>query len=421
LRGLTRTTFSALGVRNFKLFFTGQLISQVGNWITSIALVLLVLHKTRSGLALGLLTVCQFGPILLLGPFAGLMADRSDKRRLLIITQALEMLQSFALAALAFTRNAPLPAFYVAALAGGVLLAFDTPVRRAFVVELVPEEQVQNAVTLHSALMTGSRVIGPAIAGALVTTAGFGWCFAIDGVTYLAVLYCLWRMRPAELRRPPATQRGGGQVRAGLSYVRRVPELWVVLVMMTAVGTLAFNFPVVLPLFVERTFRGSDATFTLFYSVISVGSLAGALAATHRRSVTIATIARTSAAFGGTMLLLAASPNLATSFPIALLLGAASVSFMTLSTALIQLRSDPAMRGRVVALQSMVMLGSAPIGGPLVGAVCDWFGARGGLVVGGLAAVGAAIWGHVAGRNLDPTRRAQVDTQPGPPADVSAI
>jgi len=185
---VVRRTFQSLRVRNFRLFFGGQLISQAGTWLTTIALTLLVLHLTNSGVAIGALVACQFGPVLLFGAYGGLVADRSDKRRLLLITQTLEMLQSFTLAFLAFMHHPPLAAFYVTAVAGGCMLAFDNPARRSFVVEMVPEADVQNAVTLNSALMTSSRVIGPAVAGVLVVTAGFGWCFTIDAVSYLAVI-----------------------------------------------------------------------------------------------------------------------------------------------------------------------------------------------------------------------------------------
>lgn len=405
LRGITRKTFAALSVRNFRLFFVGQSISQIGNWLTSVAVILLVLHRTHSGFAVGLMTACQFGPILILGPWAGLMADRWDKRNILLVTQALEMLQSLALAALAFLPNAPLPAFYVASLAGGIMFAFDTPARRAFVAELVPPEQIHNAVTLHSALMTGSRVVGPALAGVLITTVGFGWAFVVDAVSYLAVIECLRRMKPDELRRPRTTGRAKGQLRDGIAYIRSVPELRVPLIMMTVVGTLTFNFPVVLPLFIQETLHGSDVTYTTTYSVLSLGSLVAALAAANRGTVTLATIVRTCAVFGLTMFALAASPNLAVALPMALALGAASLSFMTLSTALVQLRAEPGMRGRVLALQSMVFLGSTPIGGPLLGAVCDAFGARAGLVVGGLAAVGAAAWGYSRSGRIDDVPR----------------
>jgi MFS family permease len=401
LRTVTRRTFRALEVHNFRLFFVGQSISQIGNWLTSVAVILLVLHRTHSGLAVGLMTACQFGPMLIVGPWAGLIADRFDKRRILLVTQALEMLQSLALAALAFLEDAPLPAFYAVALAGGFMFAFNTPARRAFVAELVPPEEIHNAVTLHSALMTGSRVIGPALAGALITTVGFGWAFVVDAVSYLAVIECLRRMKPEELRRPITTGRRKGQLKAGIAYIRSVPELKIPLIMMTVIGTLTFNFQVVLPLFVLESLDGTDTTYTLTYSVLSAGSLIAALAAAHRGTVGVPTIVRTAAVFGLTMFALAASPNLFVAMPVALAVGAASLSFMTLSTALVQLQADPGMRGRVLALQSMVFLGSTPIGGPLVGAVCDAFGPRSGLILGGLAAIGAAGWGYLKSRNLE--------------------
>ncbi len=395
-----RDTFRSLHVRNFRLFFWGQLISQVGSWLTSVALVLLVLHRTGSGIGVGTLVALQFGPVLLLGAWAGLIADRSDKRRLLLTTQALQMLQSFALATLAFLPNAPTWAFYVTALVGGLILSFDNPARRSFVSEMVPAEDIQNAVSLNSALMTSSRIVGPALAGLLVVTVGFGWCFTVDAVSYLAVLAGLWMMRPAELLQPPVTERAKGQVRDGLRYVRRTDELWIPLVMMAVVGTLTFNFSVVLPLFVERSLGGTDATYTLLYSVLSVGSLLGALIAARRRHVSIATIATASLVFGGAMLVFSVMPTLRAAFPTALVVGLASVGFMTASTAMMQLRSDPQMRGRVLALQAIVFLGSTPVGGPLLGFVCDAFGPRAGVALGGLAAIAAAGWGVLAARRV---------------------
>src|SRR3954454_2915308 len=186
--GRTKRKFHSLWVRNFRLFFIGQLISNSGNWLTMVGLVLLVLHRTNRGLAVGLLTACQFGPILLLSPWAGVIADRSNKRRLLLLTQSLEMAQSFVLGALAFMHHAPIWSFYATALAGGTMLAFDNPVRRSFVTEMVPAADVPNAVTLYSALVNVSRIFGPALAGLLVVTVGFGWAFVIDALSYVAVL-----------------------------------------------------------------------------------------------------------------------------------------------------------------------------------------------------------------------------------------
>jgi MFS family permease len=405
-----RTTFRSLRYRNYRLFFTGQLVSQAGTWLTMIALVLLVLHRTdKSGLAIGILTACQFAPILVLGAFGGLVADRYDKRRLLLVTQTLEMLQSFGLAALAFIPGTPLIAFYLMALAGGTMLAFDNPARRSFVSEMTPTGDLQNAVTLNSALMTSSRVIGPAIAGLLVVTVGFGWCFTIDAISYLAVIASLWMMRTEELYPAPVASRARGQVREGLRYVRRVADLRIPLIMMTVVGLLTFNFSVVIPLFVEKTLGGSDSTYTLLYSVLSLGSLAGALFASHRHFIGIRTIVVAALGFGATMMVFSIAPNLAASFPIALVVGFASVMFMTSSSAVVQLRSDPSMRGRVLALQAIVFIGSTPIGGPILGFVCDQFGARGGLLLGGVAALAAGAWGARAIRHM-PEGRSDVTT-----------
>lgn len=393
-RTASSETFRSMRIRNFRLFFVGQLVSQVGNWLTLVAQALLVLHITDgNGVAVGVLTAAQFLPVLLLGAWAGLVADRSDKRRLLLVVQSAAMLQSFVLAALAFTDSPPLLAVYAVAMAGGVATAFDNPARRAFVVEMVPETHVQNAVSLNSALMTSSRLVGPALAGLLVATVGYGWCFAVDGISYVAVLAGLWRMDPHALRRNPPAAAKRGQVREGIRYARSVPELWVPLTMMALIGTFAFNFSVVMPLYVTKTFDASATTFTILFSVVSVGSVVGALLSARRTTASIKDVTVGALLFGVSMLALAAAPSLAVSFPLAIFMGFASIVFMTASTAIVQMRAAPEMRGRVLALQAIVFLGSTPIGGPVIGAVCEAFGARMGFVVGGVAALGAAALG----------------------------
>jgi MFS family permease len=398
LRGAARGRTRALRSRNFRLFFIGQLISNSGNWLTMVALTLLVLHLTNSGVAVGALSACQFGPILVLSPFAGLVADRSNKLRLLKTTQIGEMCQSVALAALAFTHHPPLAALYGTALAGGCLLAFDNPVRRSFVTEMVPKEDVANAVTLYSALVNSSRIFGPALAGLLVVTVGFGWCFALDAVTYLAVLAALWMMRTEELRVVPVTPRGKGQVREGLRYVRNMPDLWVPFVMLAVVGTLSYNFSVVFPLFVEHALRGNDASYTAVYALFSVGALVGAIVVADRTTVGVRNIVVGAGAFGASMLVLSAVPNVGATFPVAALVGFTSIVFMTATTAIVQIRAEPRMHGRVLALQTVLMIGTTPVGGPIMGAVADAFGARIPLVIGGIAALGAAAFGLAAGR-----------------------
>jgi len=399
-----RRTLSSLRWRNFRLFFVGQTISQTGNWLTNVTLTLLILHRTGSGAAVGLLAACQYGPILLLSAWAGVIVDRSNKRNLLCITQALEMCESFALAALAFMHHAPLAAFYGIAVAGGALLALDNPARRTFVNEMVPAGDVPNAVTLYSAMNSIARIAGPALAGLLILTAGYGWCFTADAISYLTVLTALAMMRPAELRRTPVTPRGAGQVRAGLKYIASVPDLWITFVMLLLVGTISYNFAVVIPLLVEKGLHGGDGTYTLIYSAFSAGGLAGALLVARRSTVTIHTVAAGAASLGAAMLVLSAVPDVALAFLVAALVGAASVAYMTATTAIAQIRTEPHMIGRVLAIQTVLLIGTTPIGGPILGAIADAAGARTPVLIGGVAALAAAAFGVLAARRLDPGR-----------------
>ncbi|HEX2577371.1 MAG TPA: MFS transporter [Aquihabitans sp.] len=387
------STFRSLRHRNFRLFFTGQLISQTGTWLTMVTQTLLVLSLTTSGVTLGLLTAFQFGPMLLLGAWAGAVADRADKRRLLMTVQALAMVQSTALGIVVLAGWASIPAIFALAAVQGVLTAFDNPARRSFVVEMVPTEDLSNAVSLNSAVMTGSRVVGPAAAGALVLWVGYGWPFILDAVTYVAVLAGLALMRPSELNRSAPTPKAKGQVRQGLRYIRSQPGLFVPLVMMALIGTFAFNFSVTIPLLVDGPLDGDTTTFTLLFSVLSAGSLLGALLTARRTEVTSRQLVVAAGAFGVTMLLLAAAPGLGSAFVVAVLLGLASIGFMTSSTAIVQVLAGPEYRGRVLAIQGMVFLGSTPIGGPLVGWVADVAGPRAAVAVGGIACLVAAAYG----------------------------
>lgn len=393
LSTFTDETFRSLRTRNFRLFFTGQVISQVGNWMTLVVQTLLVLKITDSGIALGVLMISQYGPVLLLGPWAGLIADRSDKRRLLIVVQSMAMLQSFVLAALAFMPHPPLYGLYLAALFGGITLAFDHPARRAFVVEMVEIQDVPNAVSLNSALMTGSRIVGPALAGLALATIGFGWAFIADGVSYIAVIVAFAMMRTSELQRSTPAKRESGQIRAGFRYARSVPDIWTPLIMMAIVGTLTYNFQVVFPLFTTRDLGGSKVTFTLLFSVMSMGALVGALAAARRRHIALRTVALSSIAFGAGMAVMSVTPNIWLAYPVSFLIGLASIAFLTAATGIFQINSTPEMRGRVLALQAMVFLGSTPIGGPILGWICERYGARWGIAVGAVAAIGAGLWG----------------------------
>jgi MFS family permease len=393
-------TFRSLRHRNFRLFFFGQLISNSGNWLTTVAVVLLVLHRTNSGFAVGLITACQFGPILLLSAWAGLIADRSDKRKLLMVTQALEMAQSCTLAVLAFIPHSPIIAFYITAAAGGCMLAFDNPVRRSFVTEMVGVEDVPNAVTLYSALVNASRIVGPALAGLLIVVAGFGWCFTIDALSYAFVLVALWMMRPAELRRVPVTPRGRGQVRDGIRYVASVPELWISFTMLAIIGTISYNFGVIFPLFIEKGLHGGDGAYTLVYSVFGLGALVAAIAVARRSHVAFRQIVVGAAAFGLALFLFAAVPSVAVSFPVVALVGVTSIMYMTATTSIVQVRADPQMHGRVLALQTVLLIGTTPIGGPILGAIADSLGPRSIVIIAAIAPLVAAAFGAIAGRAL---------------------
>ncbi|MEZ5239062.1 MAG: MFS transporter [Microthrixaceae bacterium] len=400
LRAFSSSTFASLRERNFRLFFIGQGISQVGNWMTLVTQTLLVLELTRSGIALGLLAAAQFLPVLLFGPLAGLVADRSDKRRLLFVVQSVSMLQSLGLAALAFSGDPPVWSIYLLATVGGFTVALDNPTRRSLVVEMVDEPMVPNAVALNTTMMTSSRIIGPALAGLVVATAGFGAAFLLDGLSYVAVLTSLLLIRVADLHPSTPASRGRGQVRAGIRYVRRDPALFVPMVIMAVVGTFGFNHSTVLPLFAVRDLHGGDSTYTLLFSVLSVGALLGSLIAARRESVQVRTVGASAVAFGASLALLAVTPGLATAIPAAVLMGATSVAFLTASTAMVQLRARPEMRGRVLALQAMLFLGSTPIGGPIIGWLSETFGARVGLLTGATATLLAGAWGLLRSREV---------------------
>ncbi len=397
-----RTTFLSLRNRNFRLFFIGHLISNTGNWLTNVALTLLVLSLTDNGLAVGILAACQYGPVFFLSAWAGAVADRSDKRRFLFITQSLSMLQSFALAVMAFMPNPPLPAFYVLAVLGGILLSFDNPLRRSFVPEMVRQDDIANAVVLNSLVINVSRIFGPTLAGLLIVTLGYGWCFTIDAFSYLAVLICLFMMRPEELRRRPPKPRAKGEVRDGIRYIRSVPVLWIPMAMLAAIGILAYNFTVTLPLFVTGALHSNDAMFTLLYATFSFGSVVGALVVANRGLVSVRTIVIGAGLLGLCMLALASIPSVRAGFPIMLLLGASSILYMTSTTANVQVTARPDMHGRILALQSSLMIGGTLIGAPVLGFLADVAGTRAPIVLGGLVCIGAAILGGYALRAQAP-------------------
>ncbi|HEY4218698.1 MAG TPA: MFS transporter [Gemmatimonadaceae bacterium] len=392
-------TFLSLRNRNFRLFFIGQTISNTGNWLTNIALTLLVLKLTGSGFAVGAVTACQYGPILFLSAWGGAIADRSDKRKMLLVTQTIEMAQSICLAVLAFMPHPPLAGLYIVAVMGGIVLSFDNPLRRSFVTEMVVEEDIPNAVVLYSTVVNVSRVFGPALAGLLVVTLGYGWCFTIDAATYIAVLFCIVVMRPNELHRQPPKPRAKGEVREGLRYMFSIPLLWISFAMLAAIGTLSYNFNVTLPLFVTGGLHSNDAMFTVLYSVFSLGAVLSALVVAHRGLVKMRHILIGAVGMGITMLVLSAAPNVGTAVPVMFVVGMTSILYMTSTTAIVQVTAKREMHGRLLALQTVLVGGTGLIGGPVCGLLADALGGRAPIVLGGVVCLAAAGFGFAADRH----------------------
>jgi MFS family permease len=395
-------TFQSLVTYNFRLFFVGQLISNTGNQLTNVALILFVLKLGHSGLAVGALAACQFGPLVVLSAWAGAVADRTDKRRALLVTQSLEMAQSATLAVLAFLPHPSLLVLYALAFAGGVLLAFDNPLRRSFVPEMVSKEDLPNAVVLYSTIVALSQVSGPALAGALVTTVGFGWCFALDALTYLAVIACLVMMRTSALFRQPPKARTGREVREGLAYVASVPRLWISFAMFACVGLFFFNLRVALPLLVTRSLHGTGVAFAVLCAIMSSGAVVGTLVVAHKRLVELRQVVVGALALGCAMLLLSVMPSVHAAVIAAFFVGAAGIVYMTASTTIAQIDIRRDMHGRVLALQTALIGGAALVGGPLVGQIADLAGGRAPIAVGGVVCLLAAGLGELGRRRFPP-------------------
>ena len=393
--GFTRT-FASLSNRNFRIFFTAQIVSVTGTWMQSIAQMWLVLHLTGSGVALGITAALQFTPILLFGTWGGLLADRLDKRKLLMITQSAAGIVALVLAGLTLGGVVQLWMVFVLAFSLGMVNVFDNPARQSFVTEMVGKDQISNAVSLNSAVFTLARVIGPAVAGVLIAFVGTGWCFLYNGLSYFPVVLALLLMRPSELLRGLPAVRARGQIRAGISYAWKRPELRFPLLLMLVVGTLAFNFSVLMPLMARFVFNSGASTFGLLMSFMGAGAFVGALVSANRARPTQRLLALAGVAFGGLLIGAALAPTLPIELLVLLPMGAAMVTFQATANSLLQLNSDPAFRGRVMALYVMVFLGTTPIGGPIIGWIAQQFGARVGLGLGGLAtliASAALLWG----------------------------
>ncbi len=428
VRAAARRTFAALRVRNYRLYFCGQVVSVSGTWMQSVAQGWLVLRLTGSGVDLGVVTALQFVPMLFLGSWGGLIADRLDKRRLLYATQTSALVVALTLAALTLSGSIVLWQLYLMAALLGVVNLFDNPARQSFVLEMVGRDLVPNAVSLNSVLMNSARVIGPAIGAVLIAgighgDTGIGICFLVNAASYLSVLVALALMRPSELHRTPPVPKAKGQVREGLRYVRGEPALLYPLLVIAVVGIFAFNFTVTLALLARFTFHSGAGTYGAFTSCMGAGAVVGGLVVAHRSRPSARALCGIGLAFGVCIAAVAAAPTPVVAMVCLVPMGAAAIAFIATANGTLQLAADPSMRGRVMALYAIGFLGSTPIGAPLVGAIATATSPRVALAVGAVATVAASaplLWVHwraAAGAGRDPGS-VPTDAEPGEVADL---
>ena len=394
-----KKSFDSLQVPNYRRYFTGQVVSLSGNWMQTVAEVWLILSLTDSGFAVGITTALQFLPILLVGAWGGALADRFSKRRLMLATQALMMLPPLILVAV--TASGAVQPWMVFGLVfiRGTLIAIDNPARQAFVMEIVGKDRIVNAVSLNSVIVHTARVAGPAVAGILIATIGVAPCFALNAATFLVMIWALWSMDGHRINVAARSPRDDRGVMNAVRYVRATPELGVPLMLMAIVGTLGLNFHVVLPLLAKLTFAGGATSYAVLVSAMGVGSVIGALITGARGQTGLDVIAFSALSFGTLAGLAAFMPSMATEIPVLALLGAAAVTFAAAINSTLQLVVTPEMRGRVMALYTVVFLGSTPIGGPLVGWISETYDPRYALAMAafsGLLAAASAFWirGH---------------------------
>lgn len=391
-----RRSFNSLEVPNYRRYFAGQMISLSGTWMQTVAALWLILTLTDSGIAVGLTTALQFLPMLLIGAWGGLLADRFPKRKLLMTTQALMAIPAVGLFAVTAAGVVTPWMVYLAVFAMGSVNAVDNPARQSFVMEMVGPDRVVNAVSLNSVIVQMARIVGPALAGILIAGFGVVPCFGLNALTFVAMIVALWGMDTARLHTEPVAPPEPGAIRAGLRYVLRTPELAVPLALMALVGTLGFNFQVVLPLLAKFSFDGDATTYAVMVSAMAVGSIAGALVNGAHGRTGPRLIAGGALAFGAAALLSAAMPSLAFEIPMLALLGAAAVTFAATINSTLQLAVAPKMRGRVMALYSVVFLGSTPIGGPLTGWLAETYDPRVALLLAGITGLSAAWAAHIS-------------------------
>ncbi|MDQ1670565.1 MAG: hypothetical protein QOE40_2626 [Actinomycetota bacterium] len=384
-------TFRSLAVRNYRYYFAGQAVSVAGTWMQRVAQDWLVLEITDSPVAVGIATSLQFLPTLLFGLYGGVIVDRIDRRRAIITTQAVAALLATTLAIVTIADVVTLPMVYVLAFLLGLVTVIDVPARQAFVTEMVGPDDYVNAQALNSTIHNAGRLIGPAIAGILIASVGAGAAFTINAASFVAVLVGLLRIDSSQLRPVTALVRAKGQAREGLRYVWSHPDLRACMLLVAVVALFGQNFRVVLPVLARETFHGDAQVYGWLTSALGAGAVLGALASAARASATAWSLMIWTFAFAVANVLALVSPLLGVALVAMVALGVANICFNTLARTLLQIGTEPQMQGRVIALHSLVFLGSTPIGAPIVGWVCETWGPRAGFLLAATTSGTAAL------------------------------
>jgi len=406
-----RPTFRALQHRNARLFFTGLWVSQVGSWMQTVATALLVkkLAPARwEGVLLGAAVAAQFVPMLLFGAWFGAFADQRNRWQLTVITQIAMAVQAVVLAAMYWIGWANIPVLLAMSALLGIIATVDNPARRGVVTELVEPAGIANAMALNTATMTGSRAVGPAIAAVLVPTVKYGWCFMINGISFIGIVGALLLMDRDQLHHTKPAPKGGTPVRDALRYIRNDASLARVFVVMVIVSTFAFNYQVALPLLVEERWNAQESWFGILLAVVSAGSFAGSLYVAGRTNVTERLYYALTLVLAVSAILLAFVPNVWWALVVSIPMGIGGAGFLAVGNALSQLRTPGEMRSRMLALVAVAFLGSTPIGGPVTGLVGDVVGSEWALAYGGVLTLAAALWGMWALSRAPEAERASV-------------
>ncbi|WP_368497830.1 MFS transporter [Herbiconiux sp. A18JL235] len=391
-------TLLSLGVRNYRIFAGTSLVALTALWMQRIAQDWLVLQLSGSVVAVGITTALQFAPMLVLGLVGGLIVDRYPKRTLLIITQSASVLTSGVLAVLALTGTIEVWHVYLVAVVLGLITVVDNPARQVFTNELVGPSLLRNAISLNSSTFQLGALVGPALSGALLVAVGAGWAFGINAIACALVVVALTRLNTAELHRAPRAARAKGQLREGIRYAVRKPAILWTLVLLAVLAVFAQNLPVLLAAYADTVFGTGAGGYGVFNSLVAVGALTGALLSTRRRSVSLRTVVVATAAYGALQAIAGLLPGQLAFSASLVLVGFSWLLFITAANTLVQMSTNMGVRGRVMALYMLVLLGGQAIGGPLMGAFVEHAGAQLGMVVSGgvpvlvAGVVAAVLW-----------------------------